>query len=128
MYDSIVRSLHVSIGQKGELNSVILANHLILSTHTFIINQIGFDLALEKMSLLVRPSSNAALKAFAEQLGPLPAARAFGHREVQKVFEAIKTCSDNIAYNRIRIMGGDEQKTSCWATLDFDCVAFVNGT
>ena len=78
------------------------------------------------MSLPVRPSSNAALKAFAEQLGPLPAARAFGHREVQKVFEAIKTCSDNIFYDRIRIMGGDEQKTSCWATLDFDCVAFVN--
>ncbi|XP_063719040.1 uncharacterized protein LOC134845870 [Symsagittifera roscoffensis] len=78
------------------------------------------------MSLLVRPSSKAALKAFAEQLGPLPAARAFGHREVQKVFEAIKKCSDNIFYDRIRIMGGDEQKTSCWATLDFDCVAFVN--
>ena len=79
------------------------------------------------MSLPLRPCSlNAALKVLAEQLGPSQTARAFGHREVQKVFEAIKTCSDNIAYNRIRIMGGDEQKRSCWATLDFDCVAFVN--
>ncbi|XP_063720285.1 uncharacterized protein LOC134846819 [Symsagittifera roscoffensis] len=79
------------------------------------------------MSMPLRPCSlNAALKVLAEQLGPSPTARVFGHREVQKVFEAIKTCSDNIAYNRIRIMGGDEQKTSCWATLDFDCVAFVN--
>ena len=78
------------------------------------------------MSLMFTPSSNAALKAFAQQLGPLPAARAFGHREKQKMFEAIKKCSDNILYDRIRIMGGDEQKTSCWATLDFDCVAFVN--
>ena len=90
-------------------------------------NQIGFDLALEKMSLSLRPCSlNAALKVLAEQLGPSPTARAFGHRELQKVFEAIKKCSDNIFYDRIRIMGGDEQKTSCWATLDFDCVAFVN--